>query len=195
MPVAPAFAAVGGLMGASAATATAVGVATVATGASIGLQGYSIYKTNKANKAAAAQTVEVADYNARVGLEEAKQIELDAAANYEAMRDEAAIYTSRQEAAYAASGVLNTGSALAVQAETASRLEQQIQQERNNALREAERHRTTAKLGRIYGEREASAIRTQNRISMLNGGIGILKTAAGAYQSGIFTGVPGVPAT
>lgn len=157
---------------------------------SVAAQGYSMYKTNKANKAAAATAVETADYNARVGLQEAKQIELDAAANYDAMRDDAAIYTSRQQSAYAASGVLNTGSALAVQAETASRLEQQIQQDRNNALRESEKRRTAARMGVLYGQREASAIKTQNSIAMLNGGIGILKTVAGAYSGGMFRKAP-----
>lgn len=162
---------------------------------SIAAQGYGMVQKNKAAKASAALATSTAEYNAQVDLADAKQIEMDAEANLLAARREAAIYTSRQTAAYAASGVLNTGSALAVQAETASRLEQQALQERNNMRRETTKRESAARLGVLYGQKESAAIKSQNRLDMLNGGIGILKTVAGAYTSGMFSKTPNPSAT
>lgn len=187
MPVAPAFAAIGTAMGASAATATAVGVATTATVASVGVQAYSMVQQNKAAKASANLVKEGAEYNAAVDMADAKQIELDMDANTRAERRDAAVYTSRQRAAYAAAGVLNTGSPLAVQVESAGRMEQAIQQERINAGREITKRESAAKLGILYGNAQADAIKRQNKIDMLKGGIGILKTVAGAYDQGVFS--------
>lgn len=155
---------------------------------SAAVTGYGMHQQNKAAKSSAAQAVDTASYNAAVDLAEAKQIDMDAKANMDAARREAAVYTSRQQSAYVSSGVLNTGSALAVQAETAGRLEQQIQQERNNSRRAVSERVQAARLGVIYGDRQASAIKTQNRMNILNGGISILKTVTSAYQGGMFSG-------
>lgn len=154
---------------------------------SLAAQGYGMYQQNKASKAAAATIREVAGYNASVDLADAKQIELDTSENLTRARREARVYGSRQQAAYAAAGVLNTGSALAVEAETAGRLEQEAQQMKQNAGREVTKRETSARMGILYGDAEASAINTTNRINMLKGGIGILSTAYKAYDSGMFS--------
>lgn len=156
--------------------------------ASVALQGYGMYQQNKSAKASANLANDTAEYNARVDLAEAKQIELDTDANVRAARRDASVYTSRQRAAYAASGVLATGSALAVQAETAGRIEQGILQERSNSQREVSKRESAAAMGVLYGKQTADAIKRESRLNMLKGGIGILSTVAGAYDSGVFAG-------
>ena len=186
MPVVPILAYVGTAMGASAATAAAVGAATVATTASVAATGYSMVKQNQAAKASEALAKGTAGYNSRVDLANASQIEMDATQNEVNARRDAAVYTSRQQAAYASSGVLSSGSALAVQAETAGRLNQRILQDKLNAGREAEKMRSSAAVGIMYGDAQASAINQQNNVNMFKGGMSILSTVAGAYQSGTF---------
>jgi hypothetical protein len=77
----------------------------------------------------ATYAAKVADYNANVDIANAKQEAMNATANIQAQRLQGQEYLSRQRAAYAASGVLSdTGSAMAVQASSAARMEQSIQQ-------------------------------------------------------------------
>ncbi len=184
----PVFVGIGLAMGATAGTAAAVGTATALTAASVAAQGYGMYKTNQASKASAALAGQTADFNAKVDLSEAKQVELDADANVRAARKEGEIYTSRQKAAFAASGVLNTGSPLDVEVTTAGQIEQRILQDRSNALRESSRRESSATVGRLYGQEQQKAIRRQNSVDMLRGGVGILSTVASAYQGGTFSG-------
>lgn len=184
MPVVPAMAAIGTAMGASAATAAAVGTVTTLGVASVGLQGYSMYKQNQANKASAKLATSTAEYNQRVMESNAAQTEMDADFNTRMARRDAQVYTSRQKAAYAASGVLNSGSALAVEAETAGRMEQQILQRRSDSLREAEKMRASGRMGVLYGQAQADAIRRQNSIDMLRGGVGILSTFSSMAMMG-----------
>lgn len=190
MPVAAGFAAIGSALGASAATATAVGVAAVGTTASIGLQAYGMVQQNKANKAAAKVAQETAQYNASVDQNAARQIELDAEANAKNAHQEAQVYLSRQRAAFAASGVLAEGSPLAAEATTAGRIEQRIQQDRSNALREAMQRDSSAQATLRYGAATTEALRRQNEIDMLRGGVGILDTVSKAYDSGVFANLP-----
>lgn len=186
MPVIPVMAAIGTAMGASATAAVAVGtVATVATVGGVAAKGYSMYQADKSAKSSAQLAKDTAGYNARVDLAEAKQIELDAEANTIAARRDAAVYTSRQKAAYASSGVLHSGSALAVEAETAGRMEQRILQERIYAGREVAKRQTAARMGIIYGDQQSHAIMVNNRASMLRGGIDLLQTVGSATMSGI----------
>ncbi len=156
--------------------------------ASVALQGYSMIKANKAAKASQSLAKDTADYNAQLEETAAQQVELDDSENIRAARRDAEVYTSRQKAAYASSGVLNSGSPLAVEATTAGRMEQQIQQMKSNSNQEATKRRSAAAVGRIYGERQASAIGIENTANMLRGGAGILSTVAGAYSGGAFSG-------
>lgn len=190
MPIAVGLAYVGTALGASAATATAVGAAAVATTASVAATGYSMVKQNQAAKASSQLARDTASYNAKVDRVGAQQTELDATQNAANARRDAAVYTSRQQAAYASSGVLNTGSALAVEAETAGRLNQRILQDKLNAGREAEKMRSAATVGQLYGDAQASAINQQNNINQMKGGMSLLSTVAGAYQSGTFASAP-----
>lgn len=153
-------------------------------------QGVGMAQQNKANNASANLATSTAAYNARVDRAQEAQIEEDSTANTRLAREQEAIYTSRQRTAYAASGVLNTGSALAVQVETRARMEQQTLQDHSNAMREAARQESAAQQGIAYGAAQASAIRTNNSISMLKGGVNMLSSAEGLYKSGAFTSTP-----
>ncbi len=161
-------------------------VAAIGTVASLALQGYGMYEENKAAKRSAALAQQTAAYNAEVDKNAATQIELNTAANLIEARKAASVYTSRQRAAFATSGVLNSGSPLAVEVATAGRLEQQAQQMRVDALQEAEQRRTAARLGILYGDAQASAIRTSATARLIRGGVGMLSTIKGAYESGTF---------
>jgi len=189
MPVVPVMAAIGGALGASAGTAAAVGTMATLTAVSVGAQGYAMVKQNQANKASARLATDTASYNQLVNETNATQTEMDADASTRAARRDAQVYTSRQKAAYAASGVLNSGSALAAQVETAGRMEQQILQSRSNSLREAEKMRAAGRMGILYGNAQADAIKRQNSIDMLRGGVGILSTVGSFYQAGMFAGM------
>lgn len=96
-----------------------------------------------------------ANYNARVMRSEEEQVGIDSAANVRAMRKDAAVYMSRQRAAFAGSGIrVDSGSPLAVQVATAGQL----------ALREAEAHRqAVAKMEGIEAQRRASLAEAQSR--------------------------------
>jgi hypothetical protein len=151
------------------------------------MQGVSMYQQNKAAKASAALAEKTAQYNAEVDLSDAKQIELDADANEISARKDAAVYSSRQRAAYAASGVLNTGSPLAVQASTAANLEQRIQQQRLDAGREVSKRQSAAQAGILYGEATAKGIKTNNQAALLAGGAKLLSMGAGGFSNGAFS--------
>ena len=190
MPVAPAFAMIGTAMGASAATATAVGVSTTIGVAGLGAQAYGMVQANRASQNAAKLATATSDYNARVDEADAKQIELDSSENTRRAREEARIYTSRQLAAFAASGVLVSGSPLAVMATTAGRIEQQIQQEAQDRKRQANRLRDSARMTRLYGESSAAGIRERARADLIGGASRLLQAGANLYQGGIIPSVP-----
>lgn len=159
--------------------------------ASLAMQGYAMSAANKAAKQSAADAKATAAYNSRVDLAEAKQIEYDSEENTRSARREARVYLSRQEAAYVTAGVLNSGSALAVQAETAGRLEQGVLQERLNASREIGKRESAAKMGILYGDMTSKGILAQNRVNMLNGGANMLMTAGQIAMAGGFGGGKG----
>lgn len=160
--------------------------------ASVAMQAYSMKKQNDANKQSAQLSKDTAAFNAKVDLAQAKQIEMDSDANTRASRQDAAVYISRQQAAAASSGVLTSGSVLSTMATTAGRLEQRILQDRVNAGREVAQREQSARMGVLYGDAQASAIKTQNSIAMLKGGSQLLSTAYGAYSSGMFSSAGGI---
>jgi hypothetical protein len=155
--------------------------------ASAAIQGYGMYEQNKAAKSSAGLATATSGYNARVDMAEAKQIELDSTQNTRNSRKEADIYLSRQKASYAASGVLASGSPLAAMASTAGALEQRTLQDRSDAMREASKRESAARIGVAYGDATAAGIRAQNRVDMFRGGAQILSTVASGYRSGAFS--------
>lgn len=155
---------------------------------SIALTAYSMVQQNAASKAAEQLARDTAQRNANIDITQAKQLGMDTAENIRQMRDQAAIYTSRQQASYAASGVLaDSGSPLAVQASTVGKMEQRIQQEHVNSVQKQEQLYSSAKAGIAYGDATASALNKANNAAMIRSGANLLTTAYGAYQGGAFS--------
>ena len=124
-------------------------------------------------------------------IAQAQQLDYNTVANVRNARAEDAVYMSRQATAYASAGVLSSGSPLAVEATTAGRLEQRVQQEWQNSQQQQQQLYSAAKVGQLYGQAQASAYRTQaagiglqNMANMFTGGARLLSTSIGAYQSG-----------
>ena len=184
MPAVPVMAAIGTAMGASAATAATVGTITTMTAGSLALQGASMVSQARSGRQSAALAEATAQHNAQIDIAQAQQLDLDTKANIRTMRAEDAVYTSRQKTAYAAAGVLSSGSPLAVEATTVGRMEQRVQQAWVNSQQKQQELYSAAKVGQLYGRAQADAIRTQTTSAMLSGGAHLLSTAAGAYQSG-----------
>ena len=106
---------------------TAFKTAVVAT--SVAATAASATLSVEASSRQAKAATQAADYNAALDAANAKQVALNANANIEKQRQDDATYQSDQRAALAASGVLSdTGSPMVVQATTAGRQEQDIQQ-------------------------------------------------------------------
>jgi len=159
--------------------------------ASAALTAASMAKQNSASKKAAKLATDTATYNANIDIAQANQLDLDTNANIRSARAEDKVYISRQKTAYAAAGVLSSGSPLAVEATTVGRFEQRIQQEYSNSQLKQQQLHGAAAQGILYGEAQASAIKTQNDAAMLAGGARLLSTFAGAYNSGMFSSAGG----
>lgn len=154
---------------------------------SLVVTGVSAYEQNKAAHQAARVDTATADYNAKVDIAQAKQLDLDTQANIRTERQSDDVYLSRQAASYAAAGVLaTTGSPLHAQITNAGRMEQHIQQEYVNSQQRQQQLYSSAAVGRLEGEARASSDRMSGSIALLNGGASIARQAYGAYDSGIF---------
>ncbi len=157
------------------------------------MQAASMAKQNKAAGQAAQLAVDTATYNANIDIGQAKQLDLDTKANIRTTRAEDAVYTSRQKTAYAAAGVLSSGSPLAVEATTVGRFEQRIQQAYSDSQLKQRSLYNAAAQGVMYGEANASAIQTANQAAMLQGGARILSTVGSAYSGGVFSSAGSAP--
>ena len=123
----------------------------------------------------------------------ASQLETNTAANLRREREDNTAYISKQQTAYAASGVLaNTGSPLDGEAITAGKLEQGVQQRWIDTQVQANNIRTQGKYGQMYMQGQADAAALQGNISTLKGGAQLASQAYGAYQSGAFNSSPSI---
>jgi hypothetical protein len=110
----------------------------------------------------ATYAAKVADYNANVDIANAKQQAMNSVANIQSERLKGEAYQSSQRAAYAASGVLSdSGSAMAVQATTAARMEQGIQQYWNEAQQRESTQYAGAQMEVLKGKQQAQAYHMQ----------------------------------
>jgi len=141
----------------------------------------------KATDSAANTAKQTAQYNANLDKSEANQLDIDAQANIQAMRRDAAGYMSRQASSYARAGVIaNTGSALAVQATTAGRF---AMQEQNSWLKAQAKEQGLASAG-AAGIAEGAAQADQDHLEgiadVMNGASKVAGTIASAYAGGAF---------
>lgn len=172
----------------------------ILVGASVALQGASMIMGAQASKRAQGAAGQAADlalatsqHNAAIDISQAKQLDLDTVQNIRTERAQDAVYMSRQASSYASAGVLSSGSPLAVQATTAGRLEQGVQQAYVNSQQKQQQMYAAAKVGQLYGSAQAQAyrtegdiLRTQNLANQLTGGAHLLSTAAMGYKTGAF---------
>ena len=147
------------------------------------MQAGAMGASDQASKVAEARALALGKYNASLDTTEANQGELDTRVNVERMRESNQAYLSRQHSAYAASGVLNTGSPLAVQAQTAGRLEMGVKQMYLDSLRKQDLLRSEAGAGLRSSAAQAQAYSNANTAAQLNGGAALARTAYNAYQN------------
>lgn len=156
--------------------------------AGLGLDVYGMSQQKKASDQAAQVDTAVADYNAKYDIAAAQQLDLDTIENIDTERQDAKVYLSRQEASYAAAGVLTTtGSPLHAMITNAGRFEQKIQQDYVNSQQKQASYYAAAKVGQLEGSAQAQADRLGGTIALLNGGANIAGTLASDYDKGLFS--------
>lgn len=153
----------------------------------------AVAQKNAADKAASV-TRSIAQWNADADASQARQVDINTTQNIDNERTENKAYLSKQRQAYAAAGVQSSGSALDVQATTAGRLEQRVQQEYNNSLTKQENLYADAGIGKAEGNAQADAYTTEGDIDILNGAAavaGTLSSYAGAHMQTSSVDSPG----
>ena len=158
----------------------------VAAVASLALSAGSAYMQARAKQQQKQTGLAVANYNAKLDEVQANQLAFDTEENIRGTRRDAATYISRQAAGYAAAGVLNTGSPLAVMASTAGRAEQSMQQRYTEAAAKEEQIRQAGKMGQFYAEAQGAELDTETWAIGINGAANMSRQAMGLYQSGAF---------
>ncbi len=161
-----------------------VAVAVAGTAASMAAQ-------QAASKQAARTATNVANYNAAVDINNAKQTQIDSQTNIDRQRAQNDIYLSRQRSAIAASGVLEAGSPLDLMADTASLMEQGIQDEQRDTSMKMEGDYSAAAAGVVQGQASSDAYKIQGQASLFSGVGQLGQEGMGAYNSGAFGKVAG----
>lgn len=162
-------------------------IAGVATVASAGMQ--AVAASKKASAVARA-----ADYNAKVDIANAQQLQMDAEANVRRQRQENQDYLSKIRVAYAASGVLSdTGTPMQVLGTTAARQEQDIQQYWTGVNQKTDRYYASALEGVAEGHDAASAYHLEGAADIIKGigsiagmfaGVGTSTTTPKSFSGG-----------
>lgn len=162
----------------------------------LALTAASMGQQAQASREAGKLALKVGAQNRAVDDAAAAQLETNTAANLRREKEENAAYISKQQTAYAASGVLaNTGSPLDVEATTAGRLEQGIQQKWIDSQVQAGNIRRQGQYGQMYMQGQADSAALQANISTMKGGAQLASQAYGAYESGAFRSSPSVTAS
>ena len=158
-------------------------IAAVASATAAGVQAYEASKN-------ATYAAKVADYNAKVDIANAEQQAMNTQANITKERISDASYLSSQRAGYAASGILSdSGSALMVQATTAARMEQNIQQQWTTAQQQEAAGYSAAQQSVQQGKQQAKSYHLQEMADIFKGvGSLALAFAGGAGGLGSATG-------
>lgn len=124
---------------------------------------------------------QMANYNAQLDVANANQIAMNANANIQKQRTEDKSYLSSQRAAMAASGILSeTGSPLALQATTAGRMEQDIQNDWAGVQEKETSLNLSAEAGIYEGAEESSMYHLEGAADIFKG-IGSMASTFGSY--------------
>lgn len=145
----------------------------------------------------------IAQFNTNVDRADEHQLDLNSTANIRAMRKDASVYMSRQESAYAASGVrTDTGSPVAVKAATAGAFALREQQAHTDTNARMERIESSAQAGlaesaaqseaiRVQGQAQSDAYGREATAAVLSGAGKMLSIASSMYGNGAFGGAGG----
>lgn len=155
----------------------------VLQGASLALTAVGTAQKIKGDRMAADAVRQSSQYNASIDMAQAAQLESDLSFNISQERQQGKQYMATQEAAYASSGVLLTGSPLAVMVTTAGRLEQRIQNEYIAGMRKADQYRSSAAEGLLEGQDKAMAYNNQAFTDLLIGGATYASQSYKAYDT------------
>ena len=140
------------------------------------------YQGQKEQQATAGR---VTEFNARLEEEAAIQRDLESQENSRRARTQAKRIISGQRAAFGGSGTLvNTGSPLEVQAESAAMLERSILDQDRAARLEVQRLRSSAQSIRLGGQSLATGLGRQATGTLLGGTANLLGSAASFYRFG-----------
>lgn len=132
---------------------------------------------------AATSAAKMGDYNAKVDIANAQQTSLDAAQSVRNQRIQDQSFLSGQRASYAASGVLSgSGSAMAVEATTAGRMEQNIQQYWQNENAKINQDYASAQVGIYQGQEQAQTDHLEGAADIFKG-IGSALSIAGSAMA------------
>ena len=132
----------------------------------------------------AALATSVAQFNAKVDISNAQQLQLDAAANIRQARAENEAYRSKIRVAYAASGILSdSGSPMQVLATTAGRQEQDVQNYWRNINQKSDKYYGAAAEGIREGEAQADLYHLKAASAVVQG-IGSMASAFGGMGGG-----------
>ena len=127
---------------------------------------------------------QAANYNSKVDVANAQQLQLDADANIQKQRQDDSEYQSDQRAALAASGVLSgTGSPMELQATTAGRQEQDIQTYYTSVQEKESQLYGSAQEGVYEGEEESDIYHLQGAGDIFNGIGGVTKDLSSGYNA------------
>lgn len=161
-------------------------VALIAVAAvSIAATAVSTYEQKKAADTAATTATTIAGYNASLDREQAQQVDLDTDQNIDNLRQDAAVYMSRQNSAYARNGIVaNTGSALAVEAATAGKFAMREQQMYNDSQAKQQMLESEAQAGIYEGEAQAEEYHDQGTADVIAGAGKVASSLYGAYTGG-----------
>lgn len=161
------------------AVATAIALTSLAVGA------YGIYTTQRGQKEQAQTAQNVSAFNAQIEEDRAIQVEAETRENNRRARKQAKRIISGQRAKFGASGTLvNVGSPLEVQADSAANLEQRILDQDRRGRQEVSRLKSSAESIRLGGSSIATGFNRQAQGTLLGGGSQLLGSTASLFRSG-----------
>lgn len=159
-----------------------VAAAVVAAGSAV----YAGVESRVASNKQADAALQAAQYNSKLDIANAQQLSMNAAANASRQRTNDKEYLNAQRAAFAASGLLSdTGTPLAVQATTAGRMEQDIQQYWTSTQQKESQLYGAAAEGMYQGAETADIYHLQGTAELVSGigkAVGIAGEAYSGYQ-------------
>jgi len=150
----------------------------------IGLTVAAIAEQQSAARKASNTAAITSIYNNKLDQMQAQQVDQDSSVAVQGMREDAEAYVSKQRGQYAAAGIVaDTGSPLAIQAETAGKLELRAQHAFMESSAKQGQLYSEGAAGLYYGRSEQDQISEQSQAATLTGAARIAGMGYQAYQN------------